>query len=251
MTQRKNQILDYIYQYGELSVQELSDLLGASEPTIRRELVKLNSFRFIERTRGGVRLATVVNSDSLPIYRLPVNKKEVLVIAYIAAQLVKPGSVIGLSGGQLCTQLALNLRHRSNITVVTNAVNIAVELACIQDLNVVLTRGRLNPSSFELVGSSVSRSLAGLHIDQFFLGTDGLSMEYGVTGHDEAEASVASSFMKIADRTVVLADSIKFKKVSFSQVAPIDIIDTIITTEAAPHEIVDQIKASGVKIVYA
>ena len=251
MTKRENQILDYIYQYGELSIQELSDLFGASEPTIRRELVKLNSIRFIERTRGGVRLATVVKSDGLPIYRLPVNKKEVFAIAYVAAKLVKPGSVIGLSGGQLCTQLALNLRHHSNITIVTNAVNIAVELACIQDLNVVLTRGRLNSSSFELVGSSVGASLTGLHIDLFFLSTDGLSIENGVTGHDEAEASVASSFMKIADRTVVLADSMKFKKVSFSQVSPIATIDTIITTEEAPHEVVDQIKASGVKIVFA
>jgi DeoR family transcriptional regulator, aga operon transcriptional repressor len=251
VTKRENQILDYLYQYGELSIQELSDLLGASEPSIRRDLVALNSNRFIERTRGGARLAMIVNPENFLIYRLPVNPKEALAIAYRAAQLVKPGSVVGISGGRLCTQLSVNLRHHTNLTVVTNAVNIAVELAGLQEIQVWLTGGQLNPGSFELVGPSLNASLIGLHIDQYFLGIDGISLEYGVTGHNEPEAAAASSFMKIADSTIVLADSLKFKKVSFSQVASISAIDAIVTTEAAPRDILDQIQASGVKIIIA
>jgi DeoR family transcriptional regulator, aga operon transcriptional repressor len=251
MIKREKEILDFLYQYGELTIYELSDLLGASEPSIRRDLVALNSNRFIERTRGGVRLATAVNYDASPVYRLPVHPKEVLTIAYCAARLVQPGNVVGLSGGKLCTQLALNLRHHEGLTVVTNAVNIAVELACLPDLQVVMTRGQLNPGSFELVGAALEASLNGLHIDQYFQGTDGISLEYGITGHNEPEAAASMAFMKASDATVVLADSIKFKKVSFAQVAPLSAIQTVVTTEEAPGDSIAQLRQAGINILVA
>jgi DeoR family transcriptional regulator of aga operon len=251
MTKRGQQILDYLSQNGELSIQELSDLSGVSEISIRRDLVALNSNRFIERTRGGARIATVVNPENSLIYRLPVDIKEALTISYRAAQLVKPGTVIGISGGRLCTQLALDLRHRANLTVVTNAVNIAVELAGLQEIQVWVTSGQLNSGSFEMVGPSVSNSLIGLHIDQLFLGVDGVSLEYGITAHNEPEAAAEAAFMKISDSVIVLADSIKFKKVSFAQVAPISAIHTIVTTERSPREILKKIQEAGTQIIIA
>lgn len=251
MSKREKQIIDLLYQYGELSNQELSDLLSASPSSVRRELISLNEDRFIERTRGGASLSTVVNYDPLPIYKLPVDSKEARTIAYRALQLVQRGDVIGISGGKICTQLALRMRHLEGITVVTNAVNVAAELVCLPGIQVRLTGGRLNPGSFELVGQAVRLSLNGVHIHKFFLGTDGLSVEHGVTGHDEAEAMAAREIIEHSDATIILADSSKFKRANFAQVAPISAIDTIVTTERAPRGMRAQFEEAGVRIIVA
>ena len=251
MIKREKEILNVLYKFGELSIHELSDLLNASEASIRRDLVALNSNRFVERTRGGIRLATVVNYDILPVSRVPVHQKEIFSIAYCASQIVQPGSVVGLSGGVLCTQLALNLRHKEGLVVVTNAVNIAVELACLPSVQVILTRGQLNPGSFELVGTALEPSLNGLHIDQYFLGTDGISLEYGVTAHNEPEAAASLAFIKISESTIILADSFKFKKVNFAFVAPLSSTKTIVTTEDTPAETLSQLRQAGIDILIA
>lgn len=251
MNKREKQINDLLYRYGELSNQELSDLLDTSPSSIRRVLIALGKQRFIKRIRGGVSLSTIVNYDPLPIYKLPVDPKEARAVANRAVKLIQPGDVIALSGGEFCTQLALRARLLEGITVVTNAVNIATELVCLPDIQVRLTGGRLNPGSFELVGRALAPSLSGLHIDKFFLGTNGLSVQHGVTGHDEAEATAARVIMEQSDATIVLADSLKFKKAGFAQVAPISDIDMIVTTDQVSQSIRTQFEEAGVRIIVA
>ena len=191
MSKRDDQIIELVHKYGELSVQELSDLLGISPSTVRRDLVSVGDHRFIERTHGGVALATVIHYDNLCVNRQSIDAREVRSIALRAAEMIHPGDVVGLSGGEICTYLAFLLRMKEDITIVTNAINIAVELVCLPGIQVRLTGGRLNSGSFELTGKSLEPSLDGIHIQKFFLGTDGLSPDYGVTAHDEAEATAS------------------------------------------------------------
>jgi DeoR/GlpR family transcriptional regulator of sugar metabolism len=130
-------------------------------------------------------------------------------------------------------------------------VNIASELSSLHGIQVKLAGGRLNPGSFELVGQAVGPSLNGVRIGKFFLGTDGLSVEHGVTAHDEAEAMAARVIMEHSDSTFVLADSQKFKKASFAQVAPITAIEAIVTTNKTPRGIRAQLEEAGVRVVVA
>ena len=251
MSKRDGQIIELVHRYGELSVQELSDLLETSPSTIRRDLVSLGDHRFIHRTHSGVTLATVINYGNLCINRIAVDAREVRSIALRAAEMVQPGDVIGLSGGQLCTYLAFLLRLKEDITVVTNAVNVAVELGCLPGIQVRLTGGRLNPGSFELIGKGLAPSLLGVHIQKYFLGTDGLSVNYGVTAHDEAEATASRDMMAHTAMNIVLADSRKFKKTSFAQVAPLSEFQTVISTELVPQSVLVEFQSAGVETIIA
>jgi DeoR family transcriptional regulator of aga operon len=109
-----------------------------------------------------------------------------------------------------------------------------------------LLGGRLNSKSFELVGNSVGLGLDNIHIHHFFLGTSAVSIDFGVTAHDEAEALVAQEIIAHSDRTILLADSTKFDKPAFATVAPISSVDAIVTTELTDSNIVDQLKSNGV-----
>jgi DeoR/GlpR family transcriptional regulator of sugar metabolism len=248
---REKQIVELLHRYGDLSIQELSDLLDASPSSIRRDLISLNDHRFVKRTHGGASLATVVDYEPLLVHRLPVDINEARSIAHKAAELVKPGDIIGISGGTVCTQFAMVIRLLEDITIVTNAINIASELVNLPGIQVRLTGGRLNPGSFELVGQALSPSLEGINIQKFFLGTDGLSLEYGVTGHDEAEAMAARVMMEHSQTTIVLADSPKFRITSFAQVAPIENFNTVVTTRRAPESIIKEFKKANINIIIA
>jgi len=251
MSKRDDQIIELVHRYGELSVQELSDLLETSPSTIRRNLVSLGDHLFINRTHSGVTLATVINYRNLCINRIAVDARERRSIVSRAAEMVQPGDVIGISGGELCTYLAFLLRLKEDITVVTNAVNVAVIMTCLPGIQVRLTGGRLNPGSFELIGNGLEPSLTGVHIQKYFLGTDGLSVTYGVTAHDEAEATASRDMMAHTTVNIVLADSRKFKKTSFAQVAPLSEFHTVITTELVPQNVLAEFQMAGVETIVA
>jgi len=251
MNDREGQIIHLLNQYGELSVTELSHLLGISASSIRRSLMALGEGRFVERTRGGARLSTVIRYSPLPIYKLPVDPREQRAIASRAAQFIQRGDVIGLSGGRICTELALHIRLLEGIAVVTNAVNIAAELVALPGIRVMLTGGHLSPESLELVGQAIGLSLNGVRIHKFFLGTSGLSVEHGVTGHNEGEALAARTIMEHSDSTIVLADSRKFKKADFAQVASISAFKIVVTSEKTPQNVRTDFEKAGVQIIAA
>ena len=251
MSKRDKKIVEIVHKHGEIKIKELSELLGTSTSSIRRDLIDLNNNRFINRKHGSISLSTIVNYEDQWFNRTPVDEAEARAIARKAAELIQPGDIIGLSGGVLCTQLAFLLRLISGITVVTNVLNIAAELIYLPDVQVRLTGGRINQGSFELVGRALEPSLQGVHIQKFFLGTDGLSVEYGVTGHDEAEADAARCLMTHSDQTIVLADSTKFKKVSFAQVAPLNAFHTIVSTHLVPQSVRDEFEKADVKLLIA
>jgi DeoR/GlpR family transcriptional regulator of sugar metabolism len=246
---RKKEIIRLAHRYGELPVQELGDLLSISHSSIRRDLIALDQHRFVRRTRGGISVATTVNYEGLPYNGFQFNAKDARIIADLAAQMIEPGDVVGLSGGAICTQLALRVRMMEDITVVTNAVNIAVELYSIPGIQVRVIGGRLNPGSFELVGNALEASLQGVYIHKFFLGTDGLSLENGVTGHDEPEALSAQVMMSHAEATIVLADPSKFKRTSFAHVAPISAFNAIITSDLVPQNVRAEFAQTGIKLI--
>lgn len=251
MSKREKRIVEIVYQHGDIKIKELSDLLGTSTSSVRRDLIALNNNRFINRKHGSVSLSTIINYEDRLINRTPVDHEEARAIALKATELIQPGDIIGLSGGVLCTQLAFLLRLINDITVVTNVVNIAAELVDLQGVQVRLTGGRLNKGSFELVGRALEPSLQGIHIQKFFLGTDGLSVEYGVTGHDEAEADAARYMMRHSDQTIVLADSAKFKKISFAQVAPLNDFHLVVSTQLVPQNVRDEFEDAGVRVLFA
>src|SRR5262249_2499265 len=139
-------------------------------------------------------------------------------IAHAARSMIAPGSVIGLMGGTTCTELARQLRTAENLMIVTNAVNVAMELQNEQvSKRVMLTGGFINRKSYALVGNALASSLRDIHLDLAFVGASGIDPQFGVSISDEPEAAAARAFASVADRVVVLADHTKIGKRTFAR----------------------------------
>lgn len=230
---RLSAILDLLAEHGEVSVDQLVESLGASAATTRRDLDSLAERRLLTRTHGGA-VAQSVAYD-LPIrYRSHLGTGAKERIAATAASLVEPGQVVGLSGGTTTTAIAAALAAREDLaagglTVVTNAVNIAAQLAMRPEFKVVVTGGVIHASSFELVGPFVEQLLTGIRLDIAFIGVNGLSAADGATTHDEAEALVNRMMAERATRAVIVADASKVGRAAFAHVGGSGLFPGVIT----------------------
>ena len=228
-------ILDLLAAQGEVSVDQLVDRFGASAATTRRDLDSLAERRLLTRTHGGAVAQSV--AYELPIrYRSHLGTGAKERIAAAAAAMVEPGSVVGLSGGTTTNAIATALAARDNLehglTVVTNAVNIAAQLAMRPEFKVVVTGGMIHPRSFELVGPFVEQLLTGIRLDIAFIGVNGLSAPDGATTHDEAEAAVNRMMAERATRAVAVADASKVGQAAFAHVGGAKLFPTVITDAA-------------------
>jgi DeoR family transcriptional regulator of aga operon len=245
--ERLSAILERLSFDGSLSVTDLSTGLGVSAATIRRDLQLLEDQRLLARTHGGAVPQGV-------LYELPLRYKsgryqdEKLRIAREAATRVMDGWAIGLTGGTTVTEVARALVDRQHLTVVTNALNIASELAVRANLKLVVTGGVARAESYELVGPIAEASLAGLNLDMVFLGVDGISPDAGLTTHHEVEAHTDLALIDRARQVTVVADSSKIGKVAFARICDMSRIDELITDAGADRAAVAEIEERGVRV---
>jgi DeoR family transcriptional regulator, aga operon transcriptional repressor len=245
--ERFSAILEHLSGNGSASVEELSKRLGVSGATIRRDLRQLADQRLLSRTHGGAVIQAV--SYELPVrYRTERQSQQKQRIAQAAAEFVPPGGVVGITGGTTTTEAARVLAARPDLTVVTNALNIAAELAVRPNLTLIVTGGMARSASFELVGPVAEQTLGGYHLDVTLLGVDGIEAEAGCTTHDYTEARTNTVMLNRSKRAVVLADSTKLGTVAFATICDLSDIDTLITdSEADPAEL-DRLSSAGLTI---
>ena len=213
---RLSAILDKLADGGSVSVTELSQALNVSPATIRRDLVMLEEQQLLGRMHGGA-VGRAVS------YELPLRYKSVRYgeekrrIAVEAAARVTEGMAVGLTGGTTATELARVLADRRELTIVTNALNIASELAIRPDLKLVVTGGVARSQSYELSGPIAEASLNGLNLDIAFIGVDGIEAGPGCTTYQEIEAHTNTVMIEQARRVVVVADGSKIGRVAFAR----------------------------------
>jgi DeoR family transcriptional regulator of aga operon len=245
--ERFSAILEQLAGDGSASVEELSKRLGVSGATIRRDLRQLADQRLLSRTHGGAVVQAV--SYELPVrYRTERHSQQKQRIAQAAAELVPPGGVVGITGGTTTTEAARVLASRQDLTVVTNALNIAAELAVRPNLSLIVTGGMARSASFELVGPVAEQTLDGYHLDVALLGVDGIEAEAGCTTHDHTEARTNAALLKRSKRAVVLADSTKLGKVAFATICDLSKIDILITDADADPAQLDHLSSIGLDI---
>lgn len=223
-TERLNAILDLLAARGHVQVEEIVVSLKVSPATARRDLDSLAAQRLLSRTRGGATMEAV--AYDLPTrYSRDEHTAEKQAIARAACALVPKGAVIGLCGGTTSTAIAqaLGMRrdlmepsNRPTLTVVTNAINIAVQLVVRPNIRVMVTGGVVNPRSYELVGPYTDVILQRVALDFAFVGVNGLDAEVGPTVSDEGEAAVNSLMSRRASETYIVADSSKIGNRSFA-----------------------------------
>ncbi len=245
--ERVGAILEELSSHGSVSVADLAAELSVSPATIRRDLELLDDQRLLTRTHGGAVAQGVLYE--LPLrYKSARHQEEKRRIALEAASRVTDGEAVGLTGGTTTTEVARVLVERQRLTVVTNALNIASELAIRPNLKLVVTGGWARSESYELVGPLAEQSLAGLNLDTVFLGVDGASFEAGLMTHHEVEAHTNLALMERARRTVVVADSSKIGRTAFARICAIDRVHELITDVGADVDAVAAIREAGVTV---
>jgi DeoR family transcriptional regulator, aga operon transcriptional repressor len=247
---RWNAILELLSSNGTVDVTTVAAKLGVSSATVRRDLRDLEEQKLLSRTHGGALASGMV--FELPLrYKGGQRHEEKRRIARKAAARVADGLAIGFTGGTTTTEVARALLERKDLTVVTNALNIASELAVWPDIHVLVTGGAVRSQSYELIGPLAEQTLASLNLDLVFAGVDGISAEHGLTTHQETEAYTNRAMIKRASRTIVVADSSKLGRVRFSVIAPITAIDELITDDQADPAEVEQLREAGIEVTLA
>jgi DeoR family transcriptional regulator of aga operon len=246
-TQRLPTILELINEGGAVTIDELAREFDVSSATIRRDLRELGEQHFLTRTHGGAVAGAV--SYELPLrYRGGRRSEQKRRIARAAADLVPSGATIGISGGTTTTEAARVLAARGDLTIVTNALNIAAEVAVRPSIRLFVTGGMARPASFELVGLGAEKTLCDYNLDIALLGVDGIDLKAGCTTHDDVEARTNAALIRRARRRVVLADSTKLGQVAFACICGIGDVDLLITDSDADIEAVGAFRKAGLSV---
>lgn len=246
--ERRRAILEILNREGRVLVLDLAKRFTTSQVTIRKDLEDLHAHGLIHRTHGGALPAREgALEDPTLREKEKLHRKEKLRIAEAAARLVQEGQVVILDSGTTTTAIARALRHFQNLTIVTNAVNIAAELSGTA-VEVILTGGTLRKNSFSLVGPIAEETLHRLNADLLFLGVDGFDVQYGLSTPNLLEAKVNRVMVEVAKRTVAACDSSKFGRRSLSLIAPPQALHEVITDRGAPKSDVKMLKKAGIEV---
>jgi DeoR family transcriptional regulator of aga operon len=239
--ERDKEILRQLLQDGEVVVEQLAERFETSAATIRRELTHLEGAGRLRRTHGGAiqvepllyepfrRLSSFAAQEQM--------QAEKRRIGLAAAEMIKDGEIVALSAGTTTTQVGRSIHNRKCVTVVTNAINIAMELSHRVDLKIIMTGGLLNKNCFALTGPSGIASVNEIFYDQAFISVDGIHPEHGFTSDCPELGAINRAIIQQSRKTVVVADHSKFGKVSRTLIAPVAKVDLIITDKSAPRHL--------------
>ena len=249
--ERRRAIIEVLDRDGRVLVTDMARKFDTSQVTIRKDLEVLHAHGLVHRTHGGGLPAREgALEDPTLREKEKLHRKEKLRIASAAARLVKEGRVVILDSGTTTTAIARELRNFHNITIVTNALNIAAELTG-APVEVILTGGTLRKNSFSLVGPVAEQTLRGLNADILFLGVDGFDVLYGLSTPNLLEAKVNRVMAGIAKRTVAVCDSSKFGRRSLSLIVRPTALQEVITDHGIPKCDLRALKKAGIEVTLA
>jgi DeoR family transcriptional regulator of aga operon len=250
---RYAEILERLREVGSASVEDLCVGLGVSVHTIRRDLEDLDERCLLRRVHGGAAqleplLYQAFRSDRSFQDQMESFAEEKRRIAKAAAALVNEGDVVGMTAGTTTTETIRCLPLNRGLTVITNTVNVAMELCKRKDIEVYVTGGYLRGSWFSLVGPTAIQSVSKVFIDTLFIGANGLDDQHGLTCINPDEAEVNKVMVQQARRKIVVVDSSKFGVVANWLIAPTSAIDVIVTDAGATEEIIAPFREKGITV---
>ena len=247
--ERHQQILDTLIKHESVQVSDLSALFEVSAVTIRKDLTELERANKLYRSHGkAILINPYINNRS-------VNEKEKLsteeknAIGRIAADMITKDDSIIIASGTTVHALARNIKPIHNLTVVSASLQVSEILANNEAIEIIQLGGMLRHSSNSVVGKYAEQMLQNFCCSKLFLGVDGIDLEFGLTTTDVREADLNKEMMRTAQKTIVLADSSKFRRRGFSKIANIEDVDMIITDSAIPEAIAHRIREMGVELI--
>lgn len=249
--QRRAQIADLVRERGSMRVTELAELFQVSEVTIRNDLVQLEKDGELVRDRGGAVPGVAprqITSLLAVEQRAHLQTEQKRRVARAAAALVKPGDTIIMDAGTTVVEMVPFLADITPLTVVTNALNVVLEVAAKTEARIILLGGTFNREASSSLGSITERMLGDLVVQKAFLGTQAFDLENGLTDTTLEIAEVKRAMIRAARRTVLLTDSTKLGRSGFIKVAPLTAMHTIICDEALPSEMRSALEQLGIEV---
>lgn len=246
--ERHQQIIDKIHQEGQVKSQVLCNELDVSSVTIRKDLKFLEEKGVLYRMHGGATLSNPYATDRHVNEKEKLHSGEKTSIGRAAAALVTANDSILIASGTTVLNLAKNIRPLGNLTVITSAVNVAIELNQHNEVEVIQLAGILRKRSSSVTGIYAEENLKDFSCSKLFLGVDGVDLDFGLTTADVTEARLNREMIKISQKTIVLADSSKFGKRGFGRICGFDSVDEIITDQGISNFTRRELEEHGIKV---
>lgn len=248
LTERHQHIINRLQKEGSVTVLDLCRELNVSSVTIRKDLKLLEDKNLLFRTHGGGTLHNPYTADK------PVNEKEKIQssektrIGLAAAAMVEANDSIIIASGTTVLAMAKNIHPKGNVTVVTAALNVALELIRHQEIEVIQLGGLLRKSSSSVTGPYSEKILGDLSCNKLFLGVDGIDLDFGLTTTNAMEAHLNRKMIETSQKTIVLADSTKFGKRGFGRICGIEDVEQIITDSGISDHLVKTLQGIGIEV---
>lgn len=245
VNERQQEILDRMALYGEVKLVELKGIFDVTEMTLRRDLEKLEQMDLLRRTFGG---AILIGKDIALMERNHVLMDEKKQIGLQAVQFIQPGDSIFIDGGSTTLQVAKCLKTNMNITVVTNALNVAAELQG-KHISTIIVGGILLEKTSTLVGPLACDSLSKMAFDRVFIGTTGATAMHGFSNSNMHEAEIKRLVIEHSAEVNIVMDHTKFGMKDLFSFASLGAVDRIITDRLPDKELIQSYEDESVKII--
>jgi DeoR/GlpR family transcriptional regulator of sugar metabolism len=250
-TQRREKILDLLKEDGSAKVISLAKLFKVTEVTIRQDLDKLEKDGLVVKEHGGAYLKNVEDQVRTVSLAHQENMDKKVLIAHKCLEYIESGDSIILDSGSTTTEIAKLLRGYRDLTVITNALNIALILGAEPGIEVIMTGGEFKPPTLSLTGQKAADFFKGLNVQKLFLATAGLSLKSGLTYPSISDIVVKKAMIDAADTTYLVADSTKIGKSAFASLGALSLINYIITDSGIEEKHKEVFKDNEIELIIA
>ena len=248
LTERHQLIINKLKKEGSVSVVNLCNELNVSSVTIRKDLKLLEDKELLFRTHGGGTLSNPYTTDRPVNEKAKIRSGEKSGIGEEAARLIEPNDCILIASGTTVQSFARSIQPNGHVTVITAALNVAIELVHHPGIEVIQLPGIIRKTSSSVTGAYAEKMLDDFSVSKLFLGVDGIDLEFGLTTTNMMEAQLNKKMIAASQKTIVLADSSKFGKRGFGRICGLEDIEQVITDSNVSEHMVDTLKSMGIEV---
>ena len=248
ITERHQFILNKLQKEGHIQVLDLCKELDVSSVTIRKDLKLLEDKSLLFRTHGGASLNNPYTVDRHVDEKEKLQSSEKMKIGAKAATMIEPNDSIIIASGTTVLALAKNIKPIQGLTVITSALNVALELLNHENVEIIQLGGIIRHTSSSSAGTYAENMLADFFCSKLFLGVDGIDIEFGLTTTSAVEAHLNRQMIHFSQKVIVITDSTKFGRRGFGRICGIEEVNQIITDEGIPKHYVDHLENMGIEV---
>ena len=248
--ERKNEILSKLMIDGKVVVSDLATFYGVTEETIRRDLEKLESEGFAKKTYGGAVKSDSISADLPYTVRKLTNVESKKYIAEKIGELINDGDTILLDASTTALFTVKSIFNKKNLTIITNSVEILLDLPLGNDWKIISTGGWYHQDSMSFRSHSTVSTIENFHVDISVMSCKGIDLNKGITDTSEENAEIKKAFIRNAEKKILAVDNTKFDKVSFVKVGNNEDVDVVVTDTRPSDKWLSELDKKGIEIIY-